>query len=451
MHEDRRRPIDSVLWELARVAAAGEWQPREIERRWFQTLGRKKRLPWGAALAERLVEAYPVVPGFAEILGVLTQSAALVLWIRKRLSRDTLVLKPAGTPVMLPWLTGFRDWSLLEITTPGQLADWLQITVGELDWFADRWSWESRRATSRTQNYRYRWLIRPGRRPRPLESPKPRLKTIQRRILHEILDRVPVHRAAHGFRREHSISTYVQPHVHRDVVWKLDLRDFFCRIRRPRVSAVFRTLGYPEAVVSFLAGLVTNAAPACMIEEVAEKVSDHDRRLWRWLLMTPHLPQGAPTSPALANLIAYRLDARLAGLAQAARASYTRYADDLAFSGDREFGRSLPRFQVLALAIILDEGFAIRERKSREMWASQRQEIAGLVVNESPRVRRDDYDRLKATLHNCVRFGPGSQNRDGHSDFRTHLAGRIAYIGQFDPRRGERLRAMFAAIVWPHE
>ncbi|OYW19228.1 MAG: hypothetical protein B7Z55_09275 [Planctomycetales bacterium 12-60-4] len=180
-------------------------------------------------------------------------------------------------------------------------------------------------------------------------------------------------------------------------------------------------------------------------------VSDHESQLWMWLLTTPHLPQGAPTSPALANLAAFRLDSRLAGLARAAGVNYSRYADDLVFSGDRRFGRSLVRFRLLVLAIIVNEGFEIRERKSRVMWHCQRQEIAGLVVNDHARVPRSEYDLLKAILHNCRRFGPASQNRQGHSGFRAHLQGRIAYIAQFDPKRGSKLLKAFDEIEWPQD
>ena len=84
------------------------------------------------------------------------------------------------------------------------------------------------------------------------------------------------------------------------------------------------------------------------------------------LYRRPHLPQGAPTSPALANLCAFRLDRRLSGLAEAAGARYTRYADDLAFSGDVPFGRMAERFSVQVAAIVAEEGFSVAARKKAE-------------------------------------------------------------------------------------
>ena len=168
------------------------------------------------------------------------------------------------------------------------------------------------------------------------------------------------------------------------------------------------------------------------------------RRLYR----QPHLPQGAPTSPALANLAAYRLDARLAGLARAAEANYTRYADDLVFSGGEAFARSIARFPTHVAAIALEEGFAVQHRKTRVMRQGVSQRAAGVVINQKINMPRDDYDRLKAILCNCVRHGPHGQNREGVADFRAHLAGRVAHARRLNPGRGQRLLRLFEQIAW---
>ena len=152
----------------------------------------------------------------------------------------------------------------------------------------------------------------------------------------------------------------------------------------------------------------------------------------------PHLPQGAPTSPAIANLCVFRLDLRLAGLARAAGAQYTRYADDLAMSGEDDFARYARWLVPRAAAIATDEGFAVNHRKTRIMRRSQRQHLAGVVLNQRPNIRREQFDQLKATLFNCVQRGPASENRDGHSNFRAHLAGRIAHVQSLHAARGKR-------------
>lgn len=161
-----------------------------------------------------------------------------------------------------------------------------------------------------------------------------------------------------------------------------------------------------------------------------------------------HLPQGAPTSPALANLVAFRLDARLHAAAAAVGATYTRYADDLAFSGDQAFAAGATRFRDLVQRVAASEGFELHPRKDRRMRRSARQRLTGLVVNARPAPPRDEFDRLKAVLHNCVRDGPASQNRAGVADFRAHLRGRVAWFEHASPARGAKLRASFERITW---
>jgi RNA-directed DNA polymerase len=139
---------------------------------------------------------------------------------------------------------------------------------------------------------------------------------------------------------------------------------------------------------------------------------------------------------------------RLSAAAAACGARYSRYADDLAFSGDAAFARGWARFAALVGAIAADEGFRIQQRKTRAMPRGGRQEITGLVVNTHPAVRRADYDRLRAVLNNCARFGPESQNRDARPDFRDHLEGRIAWVSQVQPTRGAKLRELARRIDW---
>jgi hypothetical protein len=217
------------------------------------------------------------------------------------------------------------------------------------------------------------------------------------------------------------------------------------------VFHVFRAAGYPGPVARLLTGVCTTALPPvelarCPRQEGAAALASYQRL--RKNALSRHLPQGAPTSPALANLCALGLDRRLAGAATASGAKYSRYADDLAFSGDAAFARSTTDFATLAAAIALDEGFEVNFRKTRAMRRGDRQRVCGLVVNERPNLARPDHDRLKAVLTNCQRYGAGSQNRDGHSDFRAHLQGRVAWVEAVAPARGAKLRALFDAIDW---
>ena len=128
--------------------------------------------------------------------------------------------------------------------------------------------------------------------------------------------------------------------------------------------------------------------------------------------------------------------------------TYTRYADDLAFSGEEAFGSSAERFAHHVAAILLEAGFRVHHRKTRLMRRGVRQSLAGLVVNHHLNVPRCDVDRLKAILTNCVRHGPESQNREGHPAFRLHLEGRVGFVETVNPAAGARLRRMFDRIAW---
>jgi RNA-directed DNA polymerase len=340
-------------------------------------------------------------------------------------------------------------WAVPTIESVTSLAEWLGLSTSELEWFADlKGLGRGRRACTQLRHYHYRVLLKRSGSIRLIESPKPRLKEIQRRILAFLLNEIPLHPATHGFRRGRSIKTFTAPHVGQRVLVRMDLENFFPSISGARVQALFRTIGYPEPIADLLGGICTNAAPRDVWNEHGYAVSPLHLRETRALYARPHLPQGAPTSPALANLCAYRMDCRLAGLARSTGAAYTRYADDLAFSGDGVFERSTDRFSTHVAAILRDEGFDANHRKTRVMRQSVRQSLTGLVVNERVNIRRVDFDRLKATLTNCVRSGPERQNRDAHPDFRSHLEGQVGFVEMINPVKAKRLRTILEQIKW---
>jgi hypothetical protein len=278
--------------------------------------------------------------------------------------------------------------------------------------------------------------------------PKPRLKGLQRRILAGILDAIPVHAAVHGFVKQRSIVSFAAPHAGKAVVLRLDLQDFFPGFPAARVQALFRTLGYPVAVADRLGGICTNAVPRGVWSVRPPQIAAPEWQQARMLYARPHLPQGSPASPALANLTAYRLDCRLTGLAKSAGAGYTRYADDLAFSGGEEFARAVGRFSAHAAAVALEEGFSVNHHKTRIMRQGVRQELAGVVVNQHVNLRRRDLELLEAILTNCVRLGPESQNRESLPDFRAHLEGRVGFVEMVNAERGRRLRALLEEVKW---
>jgi hypothetical protein len=163
------------------------------------------------------------------------------------------------------------------------------------------------------------------------------------------------------------------------------------------------------------------------------------------LLRAPHLPQGAPTSPALANLCAFRLDRRLDGLARRFTLTYARYADDLAFSGDPIRGQ-VEKLVVAVERLARDEGFRVRPDKTTIRRRSESQRLAGLVVNARP-APRDEYDRLRAILHDAAAHGLAAANRDGHPDFAAHLTGRVAWVAHGHPARAAELHRLLASAL----
>src|SRR5579859_460886 len=449
----------AVLRAVARAAMAGEGNARIVEERLAAALGgtepekmRRRVRPLARRYAA-WVEGR-LRPRLAEVVDFLQADRGL----RRLLSgnsvgrgRERLKLSPKliTEPNAMQPAAVAVGWELPAICSLGELADWLHLSAGELEWFADLKGLAARRRASvELGHYHYRVLAKAGGGVRLIEAPKERMKEIQRQILMRILDAVPVHEAAHGFVRGRSIKTFVAPHVGRRAVLRMDLRDFFPSFAAGRIQALYRLIGYPEMVADRLGGLCLAVTPSLVWKGRCAAVDPQVLGEARAFYARPHLPQGAPTSPALANICAYRLDCRLSGLALKAGAAYTRYADDLAFSGESDFERRVEWFAAEVAAIAHDEGFEVHHRKTRVMRQGVRQHLAGLVTNERVNVMRADFDRLKATLTNCVRYRPESQNREGHPEFRMHLLGRVGFVEQVHPAKGARLRRIFEQIRW---
>ncbi len=325
--------------------------------------------------------------------------------------------------------------------TPEQLADWLEIPLGRLAWLVHRFSDNSKPDTEAEAHYHFRWLAKRRGGHRLIESPKRTLKGVQQKILAEILNQVSPHPAAHGFAPGRSIVTNATPHVNSALLVKFDLTDFYATVTFARVTAIFRGMGYCREAATWLARLTTSALPANIpfLKQETAAILPYLRR---------HLPQGAPTSPALANLSAYSLDVRLSGLSRAFGATFTRYADDLTFSGPAGFSPSLRDFIPLVSQIIRQERFRVNRAKRQVIRANRALVVTGVVVNQKVNIRREQFDQLKAVLHNCVRLGPASQNRAGHPRFSDHLRGRIAFVSQLNAARGAKLLALYDRIDW---
>ncbi len=340
-------------------------------------------------------------------------------------------------------MSGAR-WGVAELDDLRDLRELLGMTPWDLERFADVRSFERTARHEPMRNYRYRWIAKRSGGARLIEAPKPILAHAQRTLLRNVFDRVPPHRSAHGFVRGRSVVSAARPHVGADVVIRLDLDAFFASVPVGRVFETLCACGYHRAVAHKITGFVTNAVPPGVLDSAPSRPTRRVARLLRHV----HLPQGAPTSPAAANLAAYSMDRRLGALAETFDATYTRYADDLTLSGGSELRRGIGRCLELARAIVIDEGLRINDRKTKVMGRAQSQHVLGIVVNEHLNVARRDVDRLRAELHDARLHGPAAANRRGVNDYRSHLRGRIEWVGQVNPDRAAKLLASFDQIDW---
>jgi RNA-directed DNA polymerase len=402
---------------VARAFLAGEQTVEEVTARASLALGRNWR--WFRTVAPRYIETFAgrTRPRHREVVQFLLHDGDFHNACERYPFHMRVAHGLTGQPGRMQPVAAAETWEVPAIESARALADWLFLNAGGLDWFADlKGLGYSQHDRPFLRHYHYRVLAKKSGSIRLIEAPKPRLKELQRQILTELLEKIRRIRRCIEFRGPD--------------------------------SDILRTAGYPEAVADLLGGICTNATRR---EVWRESVNEMDPgALWdlRKLYSRPHLPQGAPTSPALANLCAYRFDCRLDGLAKVAGAEYTRYADDLAFSGGEAFERRVEHFATRVAAISMEEGFGVNHRKTRIMRQGVRQHLTGVVTNQRLNIMRADYDLLKAVLFNCVRHGRESQNRDGHARFRAHLDWRVGFVGSIHSEKGRRLRALFERIQW---
>ncbi len=324
-------------------------------------------------------------------------------------------------------------WDVPQVNTEDELCDLLCLRSPlALAWLVKP---HVRRKTL-VDHYTRRLVRTSGGRQRWIEQPRPLMKRVQRVIANEILSQIPLHDAAHAYRTGRSARTCASEHIGKRVVLKMDLNNFFGSIPLHRVTSLFRHAGYEYPIAVTLARI-------CSAPAITDTDSEQSSPLRR-----TRLPQGAPTSPAIANAIAFQLDRRLMGMSRSLDVNYTRYADDLIFSGEGAFAACADRFTTTVAVIAMEEGFQVQYHKTRKMFSGDRQHVLGLNVNERLNTDRRDYEQLKAILTNCVRHGWHSQNRDNHPAFREHLQGRISYIGQTNLARREKLFGLFKQIDW---
>ena len=421
-----------IIAPLAASISQLPWNHGAIARHLEQRLpvGLQKR---AAPIALALVQAFPkgTAPDPERVAAAivnLPEAARLIAHARKT---GTLPDHPLTPPQPDPD-PALAHLPLPRLATSADLANWLALSPEQLVRFADLRGLSARSPSPFAPHYRQTLQPKASGDLRLIEEPKPFLKTLQRRILHALLDHVPPHDAAFGFCKGRTCIQAAARHAGEAMVVQFDLADFFPNLGFRQVYALFRALGYPQPVARDLAGLCTVFTPAELLRTQhlagAEALSQR------------HLPQGAPTSPELANLCAHALDTRLAGLARALQAHYSRYADDLTFSGDPRIAPILLR---AVPQITREQGFHPNPAKTRTTTAHRRQTVTGVVVNQHVNINRDHYDHLKAVLHHLAR---PQDPRRADAAFLACLSGQIAWVEQVNPNRGQRLRHRFDAL-----
>ncbi len=316
------------------------------------------------------------------------------------------------------------------LDSPKQLAKALGISVAELRWLAYH------REAATVIHYRRFTIPKRNGTPRPIWAPLPKIKAAQHWILREVLEKLLVHGAVHGFLAGRSIASNARLHTNSQLILKMDLENFFPTITMPRARGVFRKAGYRDQIATLLALLCTESP-----REITT-----DRGTTYYLSTGPRcLPQGAPTSPALTNIVGLKLDRRLTGIARKLGWRYSRYADDLTFSlpaghqGKPQLGTLLG----VATRIVDDEGFKIRADKTRVARSGARQKVTGLVVNGlgPPRVPRARKRQLRAAIHNLKQGKPLQAGETLQT-----LIGYAAFIHMTEPGLGTQLMAELKAF-----
>ncbi len=316
------------------------------------------------------------------------------------------------------------------VTDRRAMALLLQTPLWQLMWVA-----------SKNDDYYNEFILTTnhGRKERKIAAPKITLKKIQRALLDRLLVHHEILPCVKGFIKGCSIANNAEKHKGKELVLSLDIKDFFPSITVTRIVGLFKKLGYSTKLAYMIGKLTT---------------------------YKDLLPQGAPTSPMISNMIAYRMDKVLMKIAASFDLAYTRYADDLTFSGNRRSRRATDRFIKIVKEIVVQQGFEINERKTKVMRKGARQTVTGLVVNEETNIRRNDYQELRAIIHNCENHGVESQAKKyyvkrGALDegeqvpmrmvhtFYAMLKGKIAFIKVGNTARYEKLRTAFGRIGHP--
>jgi len=289
--------------------------------------------------------------------------------------------------------------------------------------------------------------------------PAPYLMHVQRWIHAHILVKVPVHQCSYAFKPESSIVKCASRHTGARWLIKMDVTGFFESISEIQVCRVFKQMGYQPIVAFELARITTlpviSTSPRAndnvwTVRQKNKKIPSYSSQI------LGYLPQGAPTSPLLSNLVMTEIDEEILSEAKKAGLTYTRYSDDLTFSTrQKEFGRNDARKFISKISRVLSiSGFRPQHRKTHIIPPGSRKIVLGLQVDgDVPRLRREFKDNLRQHIYYLERYGPvehaNRRNFDTTWGLKSHIRGLIDFSKMVEKDYAEELLARYGKIEWP--
>ncbi len=288
-----------------------------------------------------------------------------------------------------------------------------------------------------------------------ISIPKPSLHFTQSWINREILSNVKPHLAAFAYvgGLTSPIKKHASNHCSANWILKLDISNFFSNISEFQVYEVFESLGYPKLLSFEMARLCTRTTPRRKGKRWNIDYRDSHGVSGYYCRSVGSLPQGAPTSPALSNLVCRKMDAELGQLAGENNFSYSRYADDLCFSSFNSNRNDIFLFKKKVCDILHLNHFSENKKKTRIIPPGARKIVTGLIVNEDkPSLSKEYRDRIRMHLHYAEKIGiPQQCRKRGFKSvigFRNHLWGLILYANSIDSRSGAVFIEKFNNLPW---
>lgn len=298
-------------------------------------------------------------------------------------------------------LTKFKIWTILDLSRHlGVDVSSLKAIIAELE-------------KDETKLYRSREVPKKSGGKRIIDAPFPRLKNIQRLINKNILQRVKIHEAAFGAVKGKKLRDFLNAHCGKQKILIFDLKDFFSNIKQNQVYKMFCDLGLGPEVAKGLTCLTA---------------------------FKGRLPQGPPSSPMIANIIAGLgnscLDKRLEGLCKQHTADHGRWVDDIPISGPG----FLPKLKRTIEKIIIQSGFKPKAEKTKIYAKNEAQIITGHLVNSKPNIQKFKKKQIRAELDRC------KHDRILFMKKKLILRGQIAHFQSINPSLGEKLLSEFNSI-----